>query len=1573
MKFVKSGWNMLSAVGGRWRFGTARAARLVTLVLVWPVVVQAQYTYTGTYIYLNNGSLSSATIAGYTGAPTLPSGAITIPSMLYENPVTSIGDYAFYNCTNLTNVLFPNGNVTNIGYEAFYGCAGLTTIKGYGVMNIEASAFQGCTSLTNVLFLNGATTIGTSAFQGCTSLTTMSIPNGVTIIGDDIFYGCTSLASVTIPNGVTNIGDSAFYGCSSLTNVTIPNSVTSIGDNAFWGCNRLTNVTIPNSVTAIGDSAFYNCASLTNVTIPDSITSIGFRTFNWCSGLTSVTIGSNVTNIGEEAFWGCTSLTSVTIPDSVTSIGAWAFEECFTLTNVTIPNSVTNIAAYAFDQCTSLTSVTIPASVNSIGEGMFYGCTSLTNMTIPDSVNSIGDEAFEYCKNLTSVTIGSNVTSIEYWAFYGCTSLTTVTIPNSVTNIGEGAFWACISLAKVTIPNGVTTICNGTFQTCEGLTNVTIPNSVTSIAANAFQGCASLTCVTIPNSVTNIAAYAFQGCASLSSIYFRGNASSLGGQVFLDDPATVYYLLGTTGWTNPWGGLPTVALSTVVTNTVKLIVASAYGGASPGTVSTNASSIVTETIINSPLLNGTTQYVCTGGTVVGNDFTQVSPTNVTLTMTNDATLTWNWQTQYLLTTATNGSGRVTSGGWYVAGSNAVLTATAGTNAHFIGWNGDTNDCGLEGYSITAPMSQARLITALFAITTNKTLTVVSAQGGTSPGTTVAYDGTVLSEHVTNSPVVNGTTQYVCTGATMNGNTFTLVNPTNVTLSLTNNATLTWLWSTNYWLAIATNGNGSMNPPSDWWPKGSNAQIIATAGDHALFGTWSGQTTGCTIKSNVITAPMTAARAITANFVRAIIVTATANPTNGGTVTGSGVYLANTNTITLVAKVNTGWRFTGWSDGTTTATHATLKNLASDTNYTANFVQFGTVTTKANPPTGGTVTGGGTYDVGTVTTLVAKAATSWLFTQWENSNTNANRQITVAAGSVTCTATFVQGRILTVKASPANGGTVTGGGSYTTNTWATITATSSNNWRFAKWNDSNTNATRQVLVTAAVTYTATFIQQGTLVVQAVPPAGGTATGSGVYDVNSTPTLRATTSRGWRFGKWSDGNTTTSRTMTVTAGTHTNNATFIQQTVITAVASPIDGGTVTGSGTYDTNAVVTLTAKAASANWKFQGWADTNSATSPRSVRASVGGATYTGLFVIVTGEIALSTNALAFGPVPVGQSATQTVAVTNLGPNAVKVSSITVPTGYTAKPTAFTLASNGMTNVTVVFKPTLAAAQTGTVTLVSNAARGAAKVAVNGTGLTATRVVLLTGPLSFGTVKEGTTSNLTLTVADNGNSPMIVTALKFSGTGYAQFTLPGLKVPFTVAAGGSTNLTAAFTPTAATTNRATLTATVTSMTTGSTNTLTATGIGVAPVPGAVVKATTGVIVPNGVSTNTPEGFAQWALLHGLAGNPADLFDQRNGNGITYGAQYTFGANLAPGEPLMRLLVVNGVLTAEVPLQDPATLLDTRATVEFTRYEGSAIWFPAVCLPPYAITPLTKQWFQSGYGDAADFQVNVRLVK
>jgi len=221
--------------------------------------------------------------------------------------------------------------------------------------------------------------------------------------------------------------------------------------------------------------------------------------------------GRPVTRISDRAFFARDKLISVTIPNSVTSIGGFAFISCTNLSRVTIGNGVTKIEDMAFFGCNKLANVTIGKSVASIGNGAFDGCTKLDRLTIPDSVTNIGDTAFNFC-GLTNVTIGNHVTSI-----------------------GQGAFADC------------------------NLTNVTIPDSVISIGDMAFSGCVKLIRVMIGKNVTRIGKEAFAcGCYAMTGVYFKGNAPSVGSDVFqFADDVIVYYLPGTTGWGPTFGGRPT--------------------------------------------------------------------------------------------------------------------------------------------------------------------------------------------------------------------------------------------------------------------------------------------------------------------------------------------------------------------------------------------------------------------------------------------------------------------------------------------------------------------------------------------------------------------------------------------------------------------------------------------------------------------------------------------------------------------------------------------------------------------------------------------------------------------------------------------------------------------------------------------------------------------------------------------------------------------------------------------------------------------------------------------------------
>lgn len=289
-----------------------------------------------------------------------------------------------------------------------------------------------------------------------------------------------------------------------------------------------------------------------------------------------------------------------------------------------------------------------------------------------------------------------------------------------------------------------------------------------------------------------------------------------------------------------------------------------YGRSDPdyGTYTGSAWTVFTVTVTNSPVFEAGTQYVCTAAAVTGNSFIQVSPTRVVLALTNNATLTWQWQRLHQLTVLTNGDGTVTvTNGWYLSGSNMIMTANASPNWHFDGWNGDTNGCGIVGNVITAAMTSARSITAMFGIDRHA-LAIVSDHGEPSPpvGTYTNDYGTELTNSV-GLLDVQGNIRFVCTGWIMTGNIPTNGQATNMTVILTNNATLTWQWKTQYRLDIVAEGNSI----AQWLDAGSSITLIADNAPHWHFDSWSGDTNDCTISGGEITIPMDGPRSLEALF------------------------------------------------------------------------------------------------------------------------------------------------------------------------------------------------------------------------------------------------------------------------------------------------------------------------------------------------------------------------------------------------------------------------------------------------------------------------------------------------------------------------------------------------------------------------------------------------------------------------------------------------------------------------------------------------------------------------------------
>ena len=177
---------------------------------------------------------------------------LSLHAMAYDFSYTHQGTTLYYTITsdNTVEVTYysSDNNFQNNNYvsgDVVIPSSVTNNGTTYSVTSIGYYAFRNCSGLTSVTIPNSVTSIGGSAFSGCSGLTSVTIGNSVTSIGNYAFDWCNSLTSVTIGNSVTSIGNRAFYGCNGLTSI-ISNAVVPpvIGNYVFPNPNNC-NVTVP--------------------------------------------------------------------------------------------------------------------------------------------------------------------------------------------------------------------------------------------------------------------------------------------------------------------------------------------------------------------------------------------------------------------------------------------------------------------------------------------------------------------------------------------------------------------------------------------------------------------------------------------------------------------------------------------------------------------------------------------------------------------------------------------------------------------------------------------------------------------------------------------------------------------------------------------------------------------------------------------------------------------------------------------------------------------------------------------------------------------------------------------------------------------------------------------------------------------------------------------------------------------------------------------------------------------------------------------------------------------------------
>lgn len=965
----------------------------------------------------------------------------------------------------------------------------------------------------------------------------------VVSIGDNAFNSCSGLLSVTIPTSVTSIGNNAFMGCTALSSLAIPNSVTMVGVGSFQGCSGLQSIYLGSSISTIGNVAFEGCSSVTSLSIPNSVTLIGNWAFCNCTSLDSLYIGSSVTYILQNTFAGTSNVRYLHYNAKNAIAYYSALDQYYSalpvgsLVHLEVGDSVQTLQQYTFSGADSLESVYLGKNLSSVSTSAFSGCSNVRHLTYNSGL--FGDatypsDAFSVFSALTHLVVGNDVSHIPASAFSLHDSLHIVQISPSVYTLGDSCFFSCTRLTNLQLPNTLSSIGASAFQGCSSLSGtLSLPLALSTIGENAFRGCTALSgTLSFPSALTAVGQGAFYGCTNLTALNSQNSSAPIPPYAFYNCQRLYQVVLG--------NQIPSIGSSAfrgcirltdlTLGSSVASVGPNAFSGCVrlPNPVFPSSLTTLGDSVFYGCSLVGGQLSLPQAISYIGNyAFANTAPISL---------ISIKAATPPTIFAATFSSATLSTPVSVPCGS---LLSYQVANV----WDDFNNLSEATPYDLSLSVNDTLMGTIVVLQQPTCSNFVARIQASAFPG----YHFIRWNDGNTANPrqlTLSSDTGFVAFFVSDYSYVTVLTNDT-----IAGSVTGSGLYSYNDSVFLTAYANPGFH--FQYWNDGN------TANPRLLFPTQDTTFTAIFLSN-------TSTIAVSNN-----------NPTMGS-VSGGGTYYYQ-NQAVITATPFYGYHFTSWNDGVTSNPRTIL--VSQDSTFIANFaVNIYNVSASSSNPTMGSVLGGGNYNYLSSATLTATANYGYHFTQWVDGSTDNPRSLVVTSDSSFVAQFVANSYTLSVTSADTTMGSVFGGGNYSYNNLASISAIPTYGYHFVQWSDGDTANPRQVAVLGNASYAALFaINNYTVSVTSANAAMGTTSGSGNFAHGAVAYISASPSYGYHFVQWSDGNTDNPRLITVT-----QNASYVAQFAVNSYGVSVSAnnpalGTVSGGGNfmYNTQTVISAT--------------------------------------------------------------------------------------------------------------------------------------------------------------------------------------------------------------------------------------------------------------------------------------------------------------------------------------------------------------------------------------------------------------